>query len=305
MATTGSITIFESRRHLILLCVLIFAWFNPFYDGVLKALEASTLKATESLVLLEELYLMTKAAASVKIPIISGTFGGASDSLSKINEYLGLATIALMLNVLLVKMTHFKVVLIGLGVVWAYSFYGKRRALAHKILLIGLFANPGMSLYTQVTVALTKHIHLDTKTSLHAQLQLIHQDYQRKEQARQKKMTARKAAQLAKNKKKGRDHLTIIQKAEDAVVDKVGKAGEHIAEDFALTKKSIRLAVKNLRPLIIEYLTYTFFVNILLPLSHLAFSYFMLLRIFDTNKQRVLTQIESLQSIAKSKIEKL
>ncbi|WP_162555679.1 hypothetical protein [Reichenbachiella versicolor] len=289
------ITILESRYHIGLLVMVALAWFNPFYANTIESLDRSVEKATESLVLLEDLYLLSKSASSSKIPLISGTFDGASEALSEISHYLTIATVGLLANDLLVRITHYKLVVLVMLVLWVFTFYGRYKEQAHRLLVMFLFFNPGMSIYTMVLVEFTEKINLNEKTSLNAQVQCIYDDYAKKEELRKKKVAERRQAQLNKDKTKGKNHLSLLQKTEDAAINKIGGAEESISKDFTMTVKSIKLAVKNLKPLVLEHFTITLFVNVLIPVGHLLISYLLLMRVFKVNEDEIVSEADTIE----------
>lgn len=263
----------KSSFYFITLGVLVFAWFNPLYQDARKTLNEGTGKALESLAILEDLHLIAEASASVKIPVISGTFVGASKSLESATKYLTLATIASLVNEFLLRISHLKAFILLLLGVWLLSLFKKYRLYGGKLLLIGLLINPGLSLFTSTIHWIDQEIKITQKESLHAELTLIHKDFTKKEEARQKKVQARKQRQLDRDKKRGRDKLTLGQRIGDGIRDGVSAVGLHLEEDFDITSKTIHFATKKIKTLIVNYFTATFMLSFFLPIAYLYTGY--------------------------------
>ena len=253
--------------------LLVFAWFNPFYDHAAITLEESTERSLKSLAILEDLHLITKASSSVHIPIVSGRFEGAAESIRSATKYLSIATIAGMVNEMLLKISHLKIFIFAMLGIWLFTIIHRWRTMAFKVLWLGLLINPGLSVFTHGIHWIDQEIRITDKDSLHDALQKIHEDFSKKEEARKKKLTARRNAQLARDKKRGKDKLTFFQKVGDDVGKDVGNAALHLEEDFAITGKAIHFATKKIKTMIINYFTSMLLLSFLLPVGYLFICY--------------------------------
>lgn len=266
--------------RIFLLLTLAFAWYNPFYDNSLMVLEESSKKALESLGLLEALFLSAKAVGSIHFPLVAGAFNGAAESIEKSSFYLSLGNVLLLFQLILLKVTHAKVIIIALGVVWCLSISKQLEVLMFKILLLGVFVNPGLSIFTASVYWLEQQAQIKSVNTLHQDLQLVHQDYMKKEAERKEKLATRKAKQLAKDKQRGKDHLTFFQKAGDAIDKKVSNTTLHLSEDFKLTEKSIQFAAKKAAIVAINFLTSALFLYLFLPLAYGVLAYLLIGALF-------------------------
>ncbi len=258
---------------LIPLLLIVLTWTNPLYKQANKYLETSTTKSAESLAILEDLYLITKASASVKIPIVSGRFEGASRSLHTANKFIALATMAGLANVLLLKLSHLHVFHFALAGILLACLIPKLRLRWIKVLWLLLIINPGLSLFTVGIHWADQKLEITEKDSLHAELQKIHQDFTKKEEARKKKVQARKTRQLDRDKKRGKDHHTLLQKVGDGIGNDVGNAVLHVEEDFAITGKAIHFASKRIKVMVVNYFTSILLLSFLLPITYLLICY--------------------------------
>ncbi|MFA0963678.1 hypothetical protein AB9P05_17870 [Roseivirga sp. BDSF3-8] len=261
--------------------LLLFAWFNPLVDGTLATLGQDAANALESLALLESLYLLAESGASVKLPLVSGTFEGAAETLQQAIQYLSVANIAIAVNLLLAKLAHAKGLLVLLVLAWVASFWKRHQTLFYKVLMIGFLLNPGLDIYTYFINSLDAEVQLDAQDRLHQEITLVHNDYVQKEEMRKKELQARKEKQLAKDKEKGKDHLTLVQKVEDTVTGVAESGVVHLAEDYRLTKKAIKFAASKALELVLNAFTSILFMYILLPLGYLYVAYKFIEYLFE------------------------
>lgn len=263
--------------------IILFAWVNPLFQQVHIILESDATKSLESLALLESLYLMATAGASIKLPIISGIFQGASETMKDAIQYLSIANVAIALNLLILKITHAKVVLVGLSIIWLLSFRKNWSMVLVKILIIGLFLNPGLSLCTVSINYIDKEMKNDAQDKLRNQLQDIHKDYQQKEEKRKQEIESRKKAHFQEDKANGKDHLGPGQKIKDGVLGTISDAGLHVEEDFRLTKKAISVAAKKSLELVLNAFTTVLLMYFLLPVGYLWVGFRLFKSMFSPN----------------------
>ena len=260
--------------------LILFAFVNPFYKEALAIYEKDLEAASKSLVLVEGLYVLAKSSTSVKLPGISGVFDAAANNLSTVSNYLSVTLVAISINLMLLKLTHFKGILLLIGILWIATFFSKKRKVLLHIMILILLINPGISLYATAMEAIDQRIHFSDRSDFHEKLALIHHDYLQKEQQKEDALQKRKAAQLKKNKAKGKDGLSRVQKAGDAIEKKADLLGGHIAEDFRLTKEAIHFAAKRLLELSVQFLSAIIFNYILIPLGYLFIVYRVASRFF-------------------------
>lgn len=268
----------ESRSKWILLIpflLVVFAWFNPLYHDVLAIFEEDSKKSLDSVLLLESLSLMAKAASSIKIPLISGIFQGAAETIEKVSGYLAISSITILVNTMLLKITHSKFIVVSMGIVLILAYFDKWRAIAVKVLLVAFLLNPGLSIYTKAVHFIDQQVQFSDKDQFHSQLRLIHDDYKQKEEQQKKEQQARKQKQLQKDEASGKHKLTLFQKLGDDVRNTASHVG-HIAEDFRLTKEAIKFAAKKLMVLVLNYFTTVIFMYIVLPIGYLFLGYLLI-----------------------------
>ena len=273
---------------LLLLGILIFAWYNPLYTRSLSELEKASEKSIENLAILESLYLVSEASSSVRLPFISGIFEGASKSINSALEYLLLGVIILLAQLIILKITHSKVVLVLLMVLWVIALFKKRKTLAYQFLIFGLFLNPGLSIFASGISYIDHKLQISGPESLHSQLTLIHSDFMKKEQKREEELKQRKEQQMKQDSLKGKDHLTLIQRIEDKVEERAPQIGLHFEEDFRLTKKAIQFAAKKIRQLVVNYLTSVLILYLLLPLLYFVLAIVTVKSLFTTSQMEYL-----------------
>ncbi len=255
------------------LVLLAFAWQNPYYKAAGKTLEEGSKRSLESLAVLEDLHLITKATASVHIPIVSGRFEGASQSLENAMKYLSIASITSVVNLMLLKISHLRVFLYGMLGLFGLALFKKYSTMARKLLWLCLLVNPGLSVFTHAMHWVDEEVQITQKDSLHAELQMIHKDFTKKEKVRKKKVAARKKKQLARDKKRGRDKLTVFQRVGDDIGNGVSNVGMHLEEDFEITGKTIHFAIKKVKTMVINYFTSVLILSFLLPVGYLFLCY--------------------------------
>lgn len=284
------------------LCIplLLFAWFNPITDSALSVLEDDAAKGMESLAIMESIYLMAKSGASVNIPLVSGTFDGSAETMQTAISYLSISNVAIVTNLLLMKLAHAKIIVLALALVWVASWWGKHERFLLKILMVGFLVNPGLDLYTLAIAQLDKEVKFDQQDTLHDQIQLVHNDFEKKEAMRKKELEARKEKQLEKNKAKGKDHLTFGQKIEDAVAGVSSSAALHVAEDYRLTKQAVKFAAQKSLELVLNAFTSVIFMYILLPLGYLWMAYHLISYLFATR----IFEAEQVNSVVKQQLKK-
>jgi len=253
--------------------VLLFMWFNPFSRKAFTVLESDAINCSESLATLEGLYLFSEAGASVKLPIVSGSFQGASNTLQKAIQYLYIADVVVVFDLFILKVTHAKVIAFLMSVLWVLSFWEKRRKLFTRALIICFCLNPELSIYTVFVDYIDQEVQLSNQDKLNQELSWIHHDYEMKEKKREEEFQARKEAQLKEDEQKGKRHLSVVQKVEDGIDHVVTKGGIHLVEDFRLTKKTMEFAAKKSLELVLNAFSSILFMYLLLPVGYLWITY--------------------------------
>lgn len=281
---------------------LLFACFNPFYVSVLKELETLATHSFDTLVLLEELLIAVKTLGRSKIPLLSSFFSSNADSLQNITQFVSYSTLCLTAELFLVKLFQSKLVIGALAIIWLFSFHKKKGIIASRIVLIGLLLNPGLSMVTMGLTMLYNETHFSTTSNIHQEVALFHKDYLAKENKIKQNIQNKEEVQLERDAKvkpkkdtvisdslftdslaeeqwpeeeenKKEVKLTVFQKDMDELKEKTDNVATHASMDYAILKKTLKMANKNLIPLSINYFMAILFLHILLPMGYLFFMY--------------------------------
>ncbi|MEQ8909353.1 MAG: hypothetical protein RIC95_09180 [Vicingaceae bacterium] len=265
------------------LFLLILAFLPQLYQNSFSFLEQTSEKALLSLGLWAELNTAAYSAASLKIPLVSGSFQGTAALLTQGFQYLELANLLIGVQLVLLSLSQSVILKVLLLLFIGMQFFEKHRSFAIKMLLLFFLVNPGLPLYTQLVKYLSQEAELDLGGKLKAELTQTHADFLEKKKAQEKKLSQRKSKQLKQREEKGKDELSFVQKAEDKVISSTDKVEDDLSLAFKDAFQVLKGALSNLIQLAVNLVVHFLLLFIVLPFLYFFLGYKLLYYLFPTS----------------------
>lgn len=233
-----------------------------FHHGESFLLKASE-KMLSTLHTVTELKSLATATASSRIPLISGAADSISQTLENIFNYLILANIFVLIQIVLVGLSQLLFIKLGAIIALLLAFIKKTHKLALRIFVVFIFINPGMPLYFSGLKIIADHTHLHLLDTFHQELIETKEEFDKKHLLR-----VQHEEQLKKE--------NLIEKIGLGLVHAVEGIAEHIIRDLKffteftkkvgieLIKKSIKILVANLILFLLLPLLYMYIFLLLL-----------------------------------------
>lgn len=267
-------------RHVpitILTVLLVFvSWDGQIYNLALAFLSNSTQTILGSLGIITELKAGASSLGSSHIPLLGGAAGNLTTDLNKAFDYVSFAGLLVVIQTIILKLFSASVWLKFLPLVFlAGSFVNRVRSFCVKMVLVLLLINPGLSLFVYGTSVVSAKMHFDLGGTLHQHLLQTRTDFQQKEQARKQAEEARNQQQLEQAEAKGKDHISLLRKVEDAVSDAGEAAALEVEKAAGISFDVLKASGAKLTSIVLNLLAVIIIVFLVLP-----FAYVYLLTLF-------------------------
>lgn len=267
-------------RHVpitILTVLLVFvSWDGQIYNLALAFLSNSTQTILGSLGIITELKAGASSLGSSHIPLLGGAAGNLTTDLNKAFDYVSFAGLLVVIQTIILKLFSASVWLKFLPLVFlAGSFANRVRSFCVKMVLVLLLINPGLSLFVYGTSVVSAKMHFDLGGTLHEHLLQTRTDFQQKEQARKQAEDARNQQQLEQAEAKGKDHISLLHKVEDAVSDAGEAAALEVEKAAGISFDVLKASGAKLTSIVLNLLAVIIIVFLVLP-----FAYVYLLTLF-------------------------
>ncbi len=267
-------------RHVpitILTLLLVFvSWNGQIYNLALAFLSTSTQTILSSLGIITELKAAAASLGSSHIPLLGGAAGNLTTDLNKAFDYVSFAGLLVVIQTIILKLFSASVWFKFLPLVFlAGSFVTRFRSFCVKMVLVLLLINPGLSLFVYGTSVLSAKMHFDLGGTLHEHLLQTRTDFQQKEQARKQAEDDRNQQQLEQAEAKGKDHISLLRKVEDAVSDAGAAAALEVEKAAGISFDVLKASGAKLTSIVLNLLAVIIIIFLVLP-----FAYVYLLTLF-------------------------
>ncbi|MBL4710367.1 MAG: hypothetical protein JKY48_18205 [Flavobacteriales bacterium] len=166
-----------------------------------------------------------------------------------------------------------------------FVFFERSKGTAFKLLILFLVINPGLSVYTIGIKAINKEVKVDLGTNLNQELKTAHENYLVKKKAHETKLQSQKEAQLKDAETKGKTHISLFNRAKDAVEGTVYKAEDDVSLVFNDTLIVLKTAGQKIIGLSLILFTHVLFLFLLLPLGYYYIMRYLLSDLITPLKQ--------------------
>ncbi|MDN3671110.1 hypothetical protein QWY93_17495 [Echinicola jeungdonensis] len=250
----------------ILALLILASFFNLFYEGaqsfekkVLENLLAGTLLVQE----IEDLTIPLVES----IPFLKGWGQAFEGNFEKLHNYLDLASILTLLQLSLLKISHWIVFKWTMILLFLGLFLTKYKPFCLKLLILFLMISPGLNIYSSLIRTIVHQTQMELGDELKTHLEATKDSVNHQKQQHQKKL---KRLQMAQKENHG-GKLGLVDRVEDKVLkatysveeetSKIGKEllaylrfSSHHAIKLSLTILANFLIIFGLLPLLFWYL---------------------------------------------------
>lgn len=243
-------------------------------------------ETSSSLLLLSELKIGATSGASLKVPLLSGSFSGVESMLGEGMQYLEFASLLLGLQLLALTLSKSIILKVLMLIAIFFVFLEKSKVMAFKLLIVFLMINPGLSIYTIGVKLINKEVNVDLGTNLNEELKRAHKDYLIKEKAHESKLQDQKNEQLKEEDSKGEEHLSFLDRAKDTIEKVAYKAEDDVSLAFNDTLVVLKAAGQKVIGLCLNLFTHVLFLFFLLPLGYYYIMKYLLYDLITPLKQQ-------------------
>ena len=200
-------------------CLILLSILTPIASIALNYLTDTSEKMLASLVIVADLNILAGSVESSRIPILSGTAKGLSETLSDTFNYLTMSNILVFIQIVLVKLSKSWFIKILSLLLVAALFLKRYNITVTKILILVLMINPGLPVYVNAIHYLQQAAQLDPGLSLHEELAQTREKFEaqkdillpKKPQIKKQKTTtdeAEREENSGRDKKPEKEHVT-------------------------------------------------------------------------------------------------
>lgn len=255
---------------------------GQFYEQALHFLTTSSQTLLISLGIITELKAAASSLGSSHIPLLGGAATSVSADLDKAFDYVSFAGILMLLQTLVLKLFSASFWLKILPLVFlAGTFINPVRSFCQKMVLMLLLINPGLGLFVYATSYVSGKMQLDLGTGLQQHLQQTQAAFNQKEQARKQAEDDRNQQQLQKAEEKGKDHISLLNRVEDAVADDASNVALEVEKAASLSFDVLKSAGEKLTGLLLNLIASVILIFLLLPLAYVYLLSIAVKKIFD------------------------
>lgn len=248
---------------------LVVLFFNIFNSTAIEYINEIHKDLGTCSTIVSGLHEGAKAAGSIKIPIVSGSFESASDILLKCHTWLSYSSLILLIQKVILLLSKSLILKILAVASFVGLFINRYKSQAIKFLLIIFLINPGLSIYVMLNKQLSSEFAIDFGKDLKADLQANKKIFDEKHEQNQQQIGALKEKYLEEQLKKGKTKENFFQRVE---VD-ISKVFFWFKEEVSLGYKDLLTVLKDiskdLMPNIVTLFANLFVMFIILPFGYL------------------------------------
>lgn len=268
--------------------------FNLFYQRAIDFEDQAAKEILLSKTALSELENITIPIVE-DIPFLKSWGSSYQVSFDKILSYLNLSALLILIQMTLLKLSHWWVFKLILIISFAGLFFSQTKEFAKKVIIIGLLISPGIAVYTTFLSGVTQELSLDMGKKLQSHFEAAQDSLYTKKLSQQDRLDSLKTTQRSKHDGK----LDIFNKVEDDLI----KGEEEVKDELDKIGKDLLIILRYASQHGLE-LAVSLFGNILiifliLPLAYLYIIGIALKRLFGyppalNEFDRIILELKSL-----------
>lgn len=268
--------------------------FNLFYQRAIDFEDQVAKEILLSKTALSELENLTIPIVE-DIPFLKSWGSSYQVNFDKILSYLNLSALLILLQMTLLKLSHWWVFKLILVISFAGLFFSQTKEFAKKVVIIGLLISPGIAVYTTFLSRVTQELSLDMGKKLQSHFEAAQDSLNTKKLSQQDRLDSLKITQRSKHDGK----LDIFNKVEDDLI----KGEEEVKDELDKIGKDLLIILRYASQHGLE-LAVSLFGNILiifliLPLAYLYIIGIALKRLFGyppalNEFDRIILELKSL-----------
>lgn len=170
----------STRSRWLLAILILFACITSYFAPSLTSMEESLSKSEKDMELIVELLVSANTSSTSEVSTVAMTFDSIAINLHRSLDQLIFASAARSFGIILIHISQSYILLIILFLLWGLYLRLANNQMVKKLLIIGLFINPGFGLFMNMVSLLDKNPTTCYQGQLHDQLTLVHHDYMEK-----------------------------------------------------------------------------------------------------------------------------
>lgn len=268
--------------------------FDIFYQSAINFEEQAAKEILLSKTALSELENLTIPIVE-DIPFLKSWGSSYQVNFDKILSYLNLSALLILIQMTLLKLSHWWVFKFILVISFAGLFISETKVFAKKVVIIGLLISPGISVYTTFLSGVTQELSLDMGKKLQSHFEAAQDSLNTKKLTQQDRLDSLKSIQRSKHNGK----LDIFNKVEDDLL----KGEEEVKDELDKIGKDLliilRYASQHGLELAVSLLGNILVIFLILPLAYLYIIGIALKRLFGyppaiNEFDRIILELKSL-----------
>lgn len=268
--------------------------FDIFYQRAINFEDQAAKEILLSKTALSELENLTIPIVE-DIPFLKSWGSSYQVNFDKILSYLNLSALLILIQMTLLKLSHWWVFKLILVISFAGLFFSQTKEFAKKVVIIGLLISPGISVYTTFLSGVTQELSLDMGKKLQSHFEAAQDSLNTKKLTQQDRLDSLKSIQRSKHNGK----LDIFNKVEDDLI----KGEEEVKDELDKIGKDLliilRYASQHGLELAVSLLGNILVIFLILPLAYLYIIGIALKRLFGyppaiNEFDRIILELKSL-----------
>lgn len=249
--------------------------FDIFYQRAINFEDQAAKEILLSKTALSELENLTIPIVE-DIPFLKSWGSSYQVNFDKILSYLNLSALLILIQMTLLKLSHWWVFKLILVISFAGLFISQTKEFAKKVVIIGLLISPGIAVYTTILSGVTQELSLDMGKKLQSHFEAAQDSLNTKKLTQQDRLDSLKSIQRSKHDGK----LDIFNKVEDDLIkgeEEVKNELDKIGKDLLII---LRYASQHGLELAVSLLGNILIIFLILPLAYLYIIGIALKRLF-------------------------
>lgn len=268
--------------------------FDIFYQRAINFEDQAAKEILLSKTALSELENLTIPIVE-DIPFLKSWGSSYQVNFDKILSYLNLSALLILIQLTLLKLSHWWVFKLFLVISFAGLFFSQTKEFAKKVVIIGLLISPGIAVYTTLLSGVTQELSLDMGKKLQSHFEAAQDSLNTKKLTQQDRLDSLKSIQRSKHNGK----LDIFNKVEDDLI----KGEEEVKDELDKIGKDLliilRYASQHGLELAVSLLGNILVIFLILPLAYLYIIGIALKRLFGyppaiNEFDRIILELKSL-----------
>lgn len=268
--------------------------FDIFYQRAINFEDQAAKEILLSKTALSELENLTIPIVE-DIPFLKSWGSSYQVNFDKILSYLNLSALLILIQMTLLKLSHWWVFKFILVISFAGLFISETKVFAKKVVIIGLLISPGIAVYTTLLSGVTQELSLDMGEKLQSHFEAAQDSLNTKKLSQQDRLDSLKTTQRSKHDGK----LDIFNKVEDDLI----KGEEEVKDELDKIGKDLliilRYASQHGLELAVSLLGNILIIFLILPLAYLYIIGIALKRLFGyppaiNEFDRIILELKSL-----------